>query len=509
MLEKRNYCNKVISQLHHKGHIVKQPKEILKVEQQFYKELYSKQRETPDREMEKYALQFIESNAIPKINEDMKVLCDSDISESEIFNSLKSFKNGKSPGTDGLVIEFYKFFWKVIKPYLMESYKHSLLKGELSVEQKRAIITLIPKKDKDRLFLKNWRPISLLNVDYKILTKTLANRLSKVLPHIINNDQTGYIKGRFIGCNIRIIEDILQFTDMNNLPGIILNIDFEKAFDSISWQFIEKSLETFNFGQVFISYVKTLYTNISATVINNGQISEWFTLYRGVRQGCPISPYLFILSVELLAICVRENKNIRGIRIKDTEVKITQLADDTTCFVSDVNSVSEILNLLHNFHKCAGLKVNVEKTKAIYIGSLKGKKDIYFNLDWSEKHIISLGVTISGNEQEHYDHNFKKKLLNLRNLLNSWKSRNLSLKGKVTVINTLALSSLLYLASVIHVPEKVIREVKELVTDFIWNGRKSKIAYNVLIQQIQEGGLKLIDFETKGSQSFLDKKIGR
>ena len=287
----------------------------------------------------------------------------------------------------------------------------------------------------------------------------MANRLSKVLPHIINIDQTGYIKGRFIGCNIRIIEDILQFTDMNNLPGIILNIDFEKAFDSISWQFIEKSLETYNFGQAFISYVKTLYTNISATVINNGQISEWFTLYRGVRQGCPISPYLFILAVELLTICVRENKNIRGIKVKDTEIKITQLADDTTCFVSDVDSVSEILNLFQNFHKCAGLKVNVEKTKAIYIGSLKHKTDTYFNLDWSEKHIISLGVTITANEQEHYDHNFKKKLLNLRNLLNSWKRRNLSLKGKVTVVNTLALSSLLYLANVIHVPENVIKEV--------------------------------------------------
>ena len=118
---------------------------------------------------------------------------------------------------------------------------------------------MIPKKDKNRLFLKNWRPLTLLNVDYKILAKLLSNRLCKVLPHIINEDQTGYIKGRFIGCNIRQIEDAIIFTDLNNTPGIILTIDFEKAFDSINWNFIDKALDAFNFGPIFRGYIRTLY----------------------------------------------------------------------------------------------------------------------------------------------------------------------------------------------------------------------------------------------------------
>ena len=113
----------------------------------------------------------------------------------------------------------------------------------MSVEQRRAIISLLPKKEKDRIFLKNWRPTSLLNVDYKILAKALANRLTTFLPLLIDEDQTGYVKQRFIGNNIRIIEDIMIYIEHNNVKGIMLSIDFEKAFDSLKWSYLDKCLE--------------------------------------------------------------------------------------------------------------------------------------------------------------------------------------------------------------------------------------------------------------------------
>ncbi len=122
-------------------------------------------------------------------------MCDSEIIESEILSSLKELKSGRSPGTDGLTSDFYKFFWVYIKVLLVDSIKYSLDKGEMSIKQRRGIITLIPKKDKNKLFLKSWRPITLLNTDYK----TLNNRLCKMLPYIIDEDQTGYIKSRYIG----------------------------------------------------------------------------------------------------------------------------------------------------------------------------------------------------------------------------------------------------------------------------------------------------------------------
>jgi hypothetical protein len=368
---------------------------------------------------------------------------------------------------------------------------------ELSVEQRRSIITLIPKKSKNRLFLKNWRPISLLNTDYKILTKVLSNRLSSVLPDIVDEDQTGYIKGRFIGTNIRLIEDIIHFTKIKNIPGIILNIDFEKAFDSINWNFIDLSLEAFNFGPKFRSYIKTLYTNISSTIINNGEISNWFNIQRGVRQGCPLSPYLFIIAVELLAIRIRENPQVKGIKVGDTEIKISQLADDTTCFLNNLESITVIMRIFDEFKNCAGLQVNVEKTKATFIGSFRDRVDSPLGLDWSTNYIDTLGVKLSVKGEDHYNLNFKDKILNLKNILRIWKGRHLSLKGKATIINTLALSPILYLASVIHVPDNVIKEVKQCIVNFLWDGGSTKIAYDVTCQQIQYGGLKLTDFEDK------------
>lgn len=496
-LEKHNFCNKLISQIEVNNIIISEPSEILLEGKKYFKNLYSENNEPGNEAFHAAADPFVKSDNIPKISEEFKEMCDSDITETEILNSLKQLKNGKSPGTDGLTAEFYKFFWIDIKTYLIQSMQYSLKNGELSIDQRRGIIILIPKKDKNRLFFKNWRPITLLNVDYKLLAKTLAVRLCKVLPFIIDEDQTGYIKGRFIGCNIRKIEDTIIYTNINEMPGIILNIDFEKAFDSINWKFIDQCLAAFNFGTKFRSFVKTLYKNILSAVSNSGTISDWFQPERGVRQGCPLSPYLFILTVETLAINIRENKNIRGIEICGYEIKLCQLADDMSCFLKDIESVRETLLTFYEFEKCSGLKVNVEKTKAKFIGSYRNRTDSPLNLDWSDDNVYTLGVYLTGNEEDHYHLNFRNRILNMKNLLNIWKCRHLSLKGKITVINSLAISPLLYLASIIYVPSQVYKEVKKIIVDFLWDSKPAMIAYDVITQPISEGGLGLVDFELK------------
>ena len=218
--------------------------------------------------------------------------------------------------------------------------------GELSIEQKRSILNIIPKKDKDPRELKNWRPISLLNTDYKILTKMLAIRLQNVISPLVAPDQTGYIKNRYIGENIRTIVDMINYLNECHKPGILLQLDFEKAFDSISWKFLHTTLQHFGFGENFRKWISTIYNNSHSCVTNNGYHSEFFKITRGIRQGCPISALLFVLVVEVMANNIRKNSEIKGIELNEKVIKISQLADDTTILVQDIESVKMVLHFL-------------------------------------------------------------------------------------------------------------------------------------------------------------------
>ena len=432
---------------------------------------------------------FLDSET-PKLTDQEKETCEGLITKAECLAALKAMKNNKSPGTDGFGIEFYKFFWSDISSHLLSSINQAFHAGEVSIDQKRGIITLIPKKDKDRIYLKNWRPIALLNSDYKILAKVLANRLKNVITKLVDSDQKGYIKGRYIGENIRTVSDVIHYLKEKNMDAIILLIDFEKAFDSVSWTFIDKALEKFNFGVDYRKWVKTLYTNSESAVLNNGHFTQFFKLGRGVRQGCPLSAYLFLLVVELLACKIRSNSRIQGIPLKNIELKISQMADDTTIFLKNGTSIPVLLDTLNHFSICSGLTTNIEKTKAYKFGPTKIFENSHL-FNWETGPIQFLGITITDNIKINIEENFMPKIKLMNNLLKIWSRRNLSLKGKIIIINALIISLFVYPLTILDANEEVLHTINTAIFEFLWNWKKPKIARGVIQNQLYKGGLKM------------------
>ena len=182
------------------------------------------------------------SRQITYISFEQKEILDKNLTRSELFEALRSFKNNKTPGNDGLTAEFYLAFWPLLEKQLVESLQFFHVPGQLSSSQKQALIILLEKKDKDRRFIKNWRPISLINVDVKIVSKAMAKRLEPFLSEIIQYNQNGFVKGRSVFHAVRTIDEILEFAEVVNRSGILVAIDFEKAFDSLNHNFLFKEL---------------------------------------------------------------------------------------------------------------------------------------------------------------------------------------------------------------------------------------------------------------------------
>ena len=492
-LEKKKSEAKAITRLNINNTVVTNQRTILLEQKKFYEQLYSK------IEQIESDINFFD-NSLPKLNENEQNSCEGHITELECKTALKDMKNQKSPGSDGLTTEFYKIFWNDIKEYYIKSINFSFQNGELTELQKQSIITLLPKSGKDNLLLENWRPISLLNVDYKITAKAIANRIKKVLPTLIHETQTGFMKGRYIGENMRLILETIDITDENNLPGMIFFSDFEKAFDSINHEYMFKCLRHFNFKNDLVNWVKLLYKNAKSCVTNNGHHSDFFHIWRGVRQGCPLSPYLFIICIELLSNQVRKSPDIKGIYIEGKENKTSLFADDAS-FILDgsTKSFENLIRILDKFTNISGLKLNAKKCQVLRIGSLTSKTIELMKhrkFSWNSNKASCLGMVFKTNREKSLSSNLEPKIIEFEKSLMQWRHRKLSLMGKIVVIKSYALPKLIYpLTSLPNPPKETIKRIEKMMYNFIWDGKPDKIKREILTSDYDKGGLRMIDIE--------------
>ena len=288
----------------------------------------------------------------------------------------------------------------------------------------------------------------------------------------------------------------IVFINNKTIDGRLIAIDFQKAFDSVSREFLFKTLSIFNFGPSFSQWVQTFYKNISSCVINNGYSTGLFEIQRGVRQGDPLSAYLFIICLEILSINIRSNQKIQGIKVGKDEIKMGLFADDLTAFVRDDCSLINV-ELVREFGKSSGLQVNFEKSEIMLLGNRNSASvDSNEILNISVKNAVKiLGVHFSYDFRLRQTLNFDEIIKSVKGKLKIWKWRDLTTIGRIQIVKTFIVPIFMYRAGMISVGKEVISEVNKLIFDFIWKG-KDKVKRLALINDTKDGGLKAPHLES-------------
>ena len=411
---------------------------------------------------------------------------------SEIEYALATAPKDKSPGVCGLSAQFWYKFWPQVKYLFMETLNASYDRGYLPQSLRRAIVTLIPKPGRDPETLKGYRGISLLCCDYKVIASALANRIKKVITKLIHTDQTGFIKGRQITDNIRATKDLLEYTDQNNMEGYLILTDASMAFDKLQFNYIDASLEAFNFPPTFRKYIQMMRSQCEKSAINNGHRGQFIPVERGVFQGDPLASFLYVISQETLSAAIRKDDRIKGIMVnpEGSCFKGMSYADDQSYTLADKPSIEYMVRKVDLFGECSGVLLNKQKTEAVGMGLLKNIEDTVAGIKIWPKPVKLLGHWLSYNQEQEDKLNFHDKLEKINKTLSPWVSRSLTLRGKVLVSKTLGVSQAIYSMMAGTVPTSFIKNLQTLLDKFIWNQGTSKIARHVLIQDYHNGGLK-------------------
>ena len=462
----------------------------------FYKQLYkNKDHLLKDVSIHEF-LKTSPNDYYPSLDCNDNSIMSNEITLHEMSAVLKASRNGAAPGQSGLSFEFYKKFWDQLGYFLTKAANYSYTIGALPEILSRGTISLLPKEGKDKEKLANWRPLTLLSVEYKLIASCIAGRMGNFLPKLIHPDQMGFVKGRFIGESIRLVHDTMQFANSNKIKGLLLLIDFEKAFDSLSHSFIDKCLDFFGFNDLSKKWINILLHNFYANTVHAGNISEPFKLGRGSKQGDPVSSLLFILCVEILSIKI--SREVTGIKIGNVTVKRTLYADDLTIFINyDGDELRDVIMILNDFFFISGLKINFSKTQCVKIGDAQNDPNLCddLGLTWEQSFKL-LGIHLDASLND-LDCNYDIAVTKILNVIKNWRYRYLTIYGKTTIVKTLLLSKISHLNLVLPcLDNKKITELEQIIFGFLWKTKdnvngKDRVARVVGKLPERKGGMNL------------------
>ena len=488
--ELHNSSLKFISKLQTDKGEVTSTADILHEVHDFYAKLYS--HESIDQSK---ADDFLKD--LPSLDEHSKELCEGSITKEECFRSIKKMENGKSPGCDGLPAEFYKKFFHLFADSFVGFINACFEKGKLSPSQRLGLITLLCKNPEEPEFLRNWRPISLLNVDYKIISKALTNRLSQVIGKIVNLDQTCAVPGRSIHDNVHLLRNIIDYVNEKDFDCALLTLDQAKAFDRVSHDFLFQLLDVYNFGPDFKKWIKVLYCDIYSQVMVNGFFTDAFAVERSVRQGCGISPLLYVLFVEPFAEKIRKEKLVKGLSLPgcNSEAKISQYADDTTIIITNILSGQIALKICKEFGSASGSLLNLDKCWGIWLGTWRNRTDAWFGIRWTNEIRKVCGFQVGNGDL--IKANWEKVSAKFEKTVNLCSQRSLSLLGKSNLIQSILCSKLWYVGTAVELPVEFSAKLQALIFKYFYNGKPESVNRATMYLDLHNGGFKIVNIDLK------------
>jgi hypothetical protein len=455
-----------------------------------------------------------------KLNQNEKVELDSPLTLQEFDKAIKQCNKKSAPGTDGLNNKFIAHFWQFFRVPLFNYANCCYENGELTPSFKTAKIRLIPKKG-DHKKIANWRPISLLNCFYKLISRVLTNRLKKVIDKVTSIGQYGYSKKK--QCQevlFGLLNKIHQINSNGIEGGALVSLDIKKAFDSISHNFMEHALKFFNFGEQFIKWIKVLCTNREACVIMTGnKLGKNFKLSRGNAQGDTISPFLFNICYQLLLFKLEYDLQIKdlripvpvqksplyssGIPVSTHSNKVFTFADDCNVLCSrDPITLARLKSVLLEFEQLSGLECNIDKSHILIVGPDPGNHEDITELGFGvKKSLTVLGMKVSNCFDTDKVENAAAITRKISENISKWSRFMLSLPGRIQIAKTMLYSQINYLGCFLDFSEIILGDWENMICDFVVGNLKT--GKNKVFTPVSNGGLGLFRLNSfLGSQKI-------
>ncbi|XP_058782915.1 uncharacterized protein LOC131657547 [Vicia villosa] len=426
------------------------------------------------------------------------------VTEDEILEALKAIGDLKAPGIDGYGSYFFKSSWNIVKWDVIAAVQEFFVKGNLLKAFNSTIVTLIPKHE-NASEVKDFRPIAGCTTFYKIISKVLTNRLGMVLPEVIHKSQAAFLKGQVIQNHILLAFELMRgYSRKGGTPRSMIQVDLQKAYDMVDWNSLETVLNEIGLPSQFIKWIMLVTTTVSYRFNVNGEYTTIMEARRGIRQGDPISPLLFVIMMEYMnRVMIKMTRNADfKFHSKCKALKITHLtfADDVLLFSrGDKKSIEILLAAFNSFSASTGLRVNPRKCYAFYGGmGTAAKEEIGRITSYAEGQlpIRYLGIPLASKKLNvsHYLPLIDRVMSRIRH----WSAHLLSTAGRIQLVKSTISATVQYWMTCLPLPDFVIRKLDSLCRSYIWSGKatiskKSPEAWKRVCCPVKQGGLNVIN----------------